>query len=194
MKEKPFVIKYLSGLTLGVIVIGIVVVFVAAVSLAMLQSFIKKELGESTLENTNAVVLKFSPDEGTYKKGEFNTTTLVLSVPNNEIAGMDVEFSYDLEQIEIIRIRPNSEMKYIPQNKDSIEPGIMKFSLLIKPGLAVKGVQELATIEWRAVEIGDTSVVFNFTPGITTDSNVAEFGTGKDVLEVVRNATYTIVR
>lgn len=68
--------------------------------------------------------------------------------------------------------------------------GRVTFSQISIGGVSYTGVGTLATISFKATKTGTTNLTFNFTPSVTTDSNVASAGT--DVLSSINNGMYTI--
>lgn len=136
--------------------------------------------------------LEFSPREGGYILGEIGETTIQMRAETTRIAGVDIRIHYDPSAFEIIDVVPLlSDVTIGVKDIDSVSGSIF-VSVLASPGVSWGETLDLVNIRWRPLALGEYSMSFDFTSESTTDTNIAEFGSGDDVLTSVVNATYAI--
>lgn len=136
--------------------------------------------------------LEFSPREGEYMLGEIGETTIQMRAENTRIAGVDIRIHYDPSAFEIIDVVPIlSDVTIGVKDIDPVSGSIF-VSALAPPGASWEEMLDLVNIRWKSLTSGEYSMILDFIPGSTTDTNIAEFGSGDDVITSVVNATYTI--
>ena len=149
--------------------------------------------------SSHAATLSLSPAAGNYNTGDVFTVALVLDTEGQGIDGVDVHLGYDLGRMQIqddnptkegTQIMPGTLMPGTPDNRVDTAAGKVIFSQITQGGskFSTTGAMPLATLRVRAIAPGRASLAYIFTPGVTTDSNVANVG--QDVLSSVTNASF----
>jgi hypothetical protein len=111
--------------------------------------------------------------------------------------GVDVTLFFDPGVLQASGITAGSIYPSYPSRQ--IDPsGQVDVSGTASPGVTFEGIGTVATVTFTVLAnapLGLTQVRFDFdpaNPGKTTDSNIAEHGTAREVLSSVTNATLTI--
>ncbi len=164
---------------------------IAQSSLIRRAKIFQKKSNESlVIQNAS---LKLMPNQAVVGSEETDvTTTITLEANNRKIAGVDIVIIYDPIVVAIDDITSANTMETVALKKIDSENGRIYLSLVAQAGGYIAGSHALADIAWHPLADGDTSLVFDYTPGLTEDTNVAEFETGNDVLTSVVNARYVI--
>ncbi|TSC70575.1 MAG: glycoside hydrolase family protein [Parcubacteria group bacterium Gr01-1014_46] len=146
----------------------------------------------------SAATLILSPSSGNVTAGQTITVDIMLDTKNADIDGVDVySLHYNPAILEVvdssssasgIQITPGSLFPITLTNK--VTSGVVQFSQVTSGGTSYKGAGKLATITFKGLSNGTSAVTFDFTPGSTSDTNVA--GGGKDELTSVGSGSYTV--
>jgi peptidoglycan hydrolase-like protein with peptidoglycan-binding domain len=125
---------------------------------------------------------------------------VLLNTQGQPIDGVDIQAlnynPYNLQLIDAdvlapgVQIQAGSLMPNTVANSVDTMNGKIVFSQITNGGSTYTGSGTLATMTFKALIAGTASISFNFTPGATTDSNVAS--QGNDILSSVANGTFTI--
>lgn len=147
-----------------------------------------------------AQTLALSPASGTYAKGQTFTVDIKLDTAGASIAGVDVyKLHFDPKLLQVVDADPNTAgvqvlpTTLLPQTMSNVADnakGEIILSQVTNPGYTFVGSGVLTTITFQVVGTGAASVKFDFTPGSTTDCNIA--GNGVDLLTSVTNASFTL--
>ena len=140
--------------------------------------------------------LKFT-GPSTASQGAIFKVDVVLS-STQPTGGVDLITSYDPK---ILELQPSTQgaltmgkiYQEYPVNKVDETAGMITVTGLTSPsskGFAGEGV--LSTMTFKAKSKGLTKVSLDFTKGSTTDTNIAEYGSGVDMLDEVSNYTVSI--
>lgn len=187
MKKKLFII---TGCAFLIIVIVILVLVVTTGKI--------KPLAEATVPT-----LSLDPVTQVVQIDSTFSTNIILDTAGQAVDGVDIFYlNYDPQVLEVQDADPTVEGVQIAKgtifpiymgNSVDVTNGKIAISGVIIPGgEAFTGTGIFATINFKALSLGSTSVYFDFLIGLTTDTNVAEHGTGLDILQEVVNANYTI--
>ncbi|MCR4322720.1 MAG: cohesin domain-containing protein [Candidatus Azambacteria bacterium] len=144
--------------------------------------------------------LSMSPTTGTYQVGDIITTQIILNTQGASIEGVDVRYlNYNPALLEVqdknpftagVQITPGTLMPNTVANSVDASLGRITFSQVISGNNTFTGSGVLATVQFRVLGQGSTSVSFNFTPGNTADTNIAS--AGADILTLASHGTYTL--
>lgn len=141
-----------------------------------------------------AAALQLIPPGGTHAVNDTFDVKINLSLESGEKTdGVDAKLSFDKSKLEVESITTGSLFATHPVKTYDNNNGIIKVSGLAQIDSPITASGVLATIKFKAIGVGTTTVVFDFTSGKTTDSNVAENETGADILQSVVNASHTII-
>lgn len=116
---------------------------------------------------------------------------IVLDSAGKSVDGVDVIIGFDPAKVQITgnKITPGTLFEEAPQNTVDNKLGQIRFSALTFKPKPVSGI--VGTFSVKPLIKGEIDLTFQFLPGATTDSNIAEHGTAKDVLGRVGNGRYT---
>ncbi len=148
----------------------------------------------------SAATLSISPATSSVVVGSDFSVDILLDTEGVPVDGVDIIYlNYNPSQIQIqdantslagIQITPGTLMSSTLVNTTNESSGRVTFSQVSTGGTRYNGSGTLASISFKALTTGTASLVFNFTPGLTTDSNVAS--NQIDILDTVTNGSYVI--
>lgn len=137
--------------------------------------------------------LSLTPTAKTVTVGEMFNVDIVLSTGGTETTGVDIRYlRYDPRVLAVldsnpsapeIQIQPGVLYPIIEANSVDASNGTIHFSQITSGGATVNGSAVLATIVFKAIGVGTTDLIFDFSGGVTTDTNVAIAG-----VDVLANA------
>lgn len=145
------------------------------------------------------ILYTYSPS-GTKATGATFPVNIMLDTKGNAIDGADIIMTYNRSLVKVIddnsgtagiQITPGTLMPSTRANIVNTSYGSIEFSQTTSANASFSGSGVLATINVQALAPGAANFTFTFIKGRTTDTNVS-FG-GKDLLDSVTNATFTIV-
>lgn len=149
---------------------------------------------------SNAATLTLSPSSNTVSVNGTFTVNIVLDTTGTGTYGVDVNrlrFNPAILQVvdsdtgtSGVQISAGSLMPVTTLNSVDNVGGTIQFSQLANFGSTFTGSGTFATITFRGVGAGNSSVTMDFTNGSGTDSNVA--GLGSDLLTSVGSGSYTV--
>lgn len=136
------------------------------------------------------VTLALFPEKGVFKD-KFSVDLLLLN-QEKILDGVDVVLNYDPQRlaVEENKVEAGKLFDEVMINKVEPEKGKIRFSTLTLSPKRAQG--KLATVHFKVLKPGETIVTFDFVPGATTDSNVAEDGSAQDVLTRVISGAYRL--
>lgn len=147
----------------------------------------------ATKATEEVATLALSPGSGDYT---FSPTAsypvgIVVDSGGKSVDGVDVIVNFDPKKVMVVntQVSTTTMFEQFPLNQVDNVRGQIRFSALTFSPKPVVGI--VGTFQVRPLVKGEVTLSFDFTPGASTDSNVAEHGTAKDVLGSVTNATYT---
>lgn len=146
-------------------------------------------------KSSDGPFFSFSPKEGILKVGEVKEIKIIVNSKGKFLTGADAVINFDPNAIEIVNNPQAGEIfPFYPVLKVKPDKGEVDITGTItdpnQPHFQGEGV--LAAIFIKPLKSGETFLKFNFTPGKTNDSNLAEKETGQDVLVKVENALFNI--
>ena len=138
------------------------------------------------------------PSSGTFAGETFNVAITLDTV--SQIADrVEAVISYNNQLFEVEDAEPDTAGTQITSGSlfdrvltNEVSEGKISYSAGSQ-GSPFNGQGTLATVSFKGLQSGTAGVVFDFTPGSTSDSNIIEQGTGGDILESVTNGSYQIV-
>lgn len=140
-----------------------------------------------------AATLSLSPATQTLNVGDNFNVDINLDTQGQTVDGVDVNalrFNPALLQIQGSQITPGALMSDTLVNSINNITGVIIFSQVPTGGTTYTGSGKLATVVFKALAAGTANVTFDYTSGLTTDSNVAS--NGSDILTSVISGNYTI--
>lgn len=165
----------------------------ARVFFALLITLLFVPLALPTSINAAVASLKFQPSSMNLGVGERLIVDIIIDTAENEVAGCGAKIEYDPNIISVVSIDLGSIFNDYPSATFDNNTGRAMISGIVNsPKNLYKGQGKFGTITLQMVSTGMTKVKFEFTPGSTTDSNIAvTYGNG-DILESVNELNITV--
>lgn len=156
---------------------------------------IRPTAGEATLS--------LSPSSGKYDVGSTFKVDIVVDTGNKEIDGVDIfHLNYSPSLLEVqdadagtpgVQVSKGTIFDmYFGNSVDANQGSITLAGIVAPGGTPYNGTGTVASINFKVLKEGIGSVDFDYNFGATNDCNVAEHGTGVDLLGGVVNGTYTL--
>jgi len=155
--------------------------------------------GFSLVEKTQAASLNFTPSSTTFKQGCSAKIDLVVDTQGVSTNAVDAVVLFNSSEVEIedqvsgtpgTQIRPGNVYEIYAGNLVNESEGKILLTAFSVMG-NFNGSGLLASIYFHSKPgVTNTTFQFQFTPGASTDSNVADLN-GADVLSSVNSAAYT---
>ena len=136
--------------------------------------------------------LSLVSDKLNYKVGETGLIDVYLDTTGFEVIAVDVQFSYDANLIKVEEIIKGDVFDSYPTNANKITEEKVYISALADFGEVKTGIIKIASVKIQALESGQTSLDFIYTPQSTTDSNVVSKNNANDALGRVKGISLTI--
>lgn len=135
-----------------------------------------------------------SPASGIYPVGKTFNVDINLNTGGNETSGADTILLYEPEKLEAQGLVAGTIYTSYPVKTINSTAGRISISGIVAEATSsFAGEGTFATITFKPLTSGTTTLRFDFTQNEPTDSNVAKKGTqGEDILNSVSNATYTL--
>ena len=150
----------------------------------------------------HASTLSLTPSSGSFVQGQTITVSVMLDTQGAAIDGVDIRYlHYDPALLSVqdddaatagVQIMDAHVMPMTKVNTVNTSTGQISFSQIVNTGTTFTSTstRTLATIHFTALAGGTANVAFDFTPGGTTDANVAS--NGSESLTGVTNASFTL--
>lgn len=137
--------------------------------------------------------MQFSPTSLSPNQGELFEVSVIVNTNNQEIGGAGARIKYDPKSVIVDSVIVGDIFADYPQVKhDNMKGELVISGISANSSSLYSGEGVLATIRWQAVAAGKSKVTFDFTPGSTTDSNMAvTFGNG-DILSQVNELSLNV--
>lgn len=192
----------LSNLRLSKKVIFIFIGIVVVAELAWAGLTLTRNSSNAATQKTGSSVqggsvISLKADKESVKVGE-NVTVEISVTSNKATDGADMVIIYDPRVLSLVPGSAGAPVSVgllysdYPLNKaDETLGRIMVSGITSRPGgILPQGV--FGTVTFRANQAGRASISLDFTPGSTTDSNIIETKTARDLLDGVNNAEVVI--
>ncbi|MBI2450947.1 MAG: hypothetical protein HYV52_01245 [Parcubacteria group bacterium] len=148
-----------------------------------------------------------TPKVENYKIGDLVEVGILLENGQKKTTGVDIVLTYDPQIVELqgknSQIKQNgktepknfldvefSSFDFFPYFNLNTKNGKIYFSALARPLREVVGKGVIATLTFKVIKTGETSINLVFEKGLSSDSNVAY--AGRDILKQVRNLNLVI--
>ena len=120
-------------------------------------------------------------------KEEFQVAVVINS--DLPLVGADAKISFDPRVLEVVSIDDGDAFKNLPLK--SVNKGAINITGIAEKKAEFSGTGTLATLSLKAKDAGDTNLIIAFSPGETSDSNLAQVP-ASDVLAKVEVGHYLI--
>lgn len=128
--------------------------------------------------------------------GDTAKVNIWLSTGEKQTDGVDIVVNFDPNKLEVVEasglgaVAVGSLYSEYPVNK--AESGSVVLSGINNPGKTFRGRDLLGSFMVKAKASGKVSVALDFVSGSTTDSNVMETGTARDILIYTKGIEFNI--
>ena len=149
---------------------------------------------------SSAATLAVSPASWSPTVGDSIAISIAVDTQGAGVHGVDIRsLRYNPAIFEVqdddavasgIQIAPGTAFGTTPINTVDPVNGVITISQITNRGMVFTGTAIIGTVHVKAKTAGAVSITFDFTPGSTIDSNVAQNGT--DVLTSVMNGLYNV--
>lgn len=170
-------------------------VLVLSLALGVLTVTSKNNLSQNLSTKATMEVASFSlsPLTGTYNfvSGTSYPVGILVDSAGKSIDGVDIILNFDPKKVQVVGTTVATTSifeQYLTNSVDNVN-GVIKLSGLTFNTKPITGI--VGTFRFQPLIKGEVTFNFQFTPGATTDSNVADHTTGKDILGNVQNGAYS---
>lgn len=136
--------------------------------------------------------LGLSPATSTYAYSPNQTYTvgIIIDSAGKLVSGVDIIINFDPTKAQVIdpKITPANLFEQYPLNSVDNVKGKIRIGALSFNAKPVTGI--IGTFKFKSLIKGEVNFSFDYTPGATTDTNIAEQGTATDILGKVDNGSY----
>lgn len=171
--------------------LSLILLILSAVLLAVIGIYLINSGKIAPQAATNEAVLSLSPSSSSFNLNSTFNIEIIVNSGGSTIDGADVvNLNYPNASLELLKITPGSIFQVTPVKQGG---GIVSLVAIVPPGNnGYNGTGTVATLTFKTIGSGTANLTFDFTPGSTRDCNVAEHGTGQDILGSVNNGTYNL--
>lgn len=166
-------------------------VLVLSLAVAVL-TVTNRQVSVSTKAAQETASLALNPASGDYF---FDTTTtypvgIILDSGGKTTDGFDAVINFDPTKAQVVdtKVSPATLFEEYPVNTIDNKKGQIKFSALTFNAKPTTGI--VGSFRFKPLAKGEINFTIYFLPGATTDSNIAEHGTAKDILGSVTNGRF----
>lgn len=140
----------------------------------------------------SAATLVVNPPFGDVEAGKDLTIDVVVQGQDELVDGVDANIAYDVNFLKVKEMKKGSFFSNYPTLKD--DNGQVKITALgPKEGVKIFGDITVATLVFEVLDSGDTKLTVAFEEGASSESNVAEHATARDLLTAVTDGSYKVV-
>lgn len=155
-------------------------------SIADLTGLVNRACSSCQVETESVPSLLFSPSQATGIAGSTFTVSIIVDTADQPINGAGAKITFDPAYLQGVSIQPGTIFaNYATTSIDNATGKIVISAISNSLSDSFTGLDSLATITFRVVKTGLTNANFVFTPGSTTDSNLAVTTGNGDILERV---------
>lgn len=142
----------------------------------------------SNVEQSVAGISLTAPKQS-FQIDEIIPVLVTIDSGSKTISGVDLIVQYDPEILEVTKqgLIAGSIFDEYPLMSVDSEKGLISISGISNLGGSFAGKGEFVTLNFKAKQVGSTSLTVNFEKDITTASNLVEVNTSKNILEEVDN-------
>lgn len=120
-------------------------------------------------------ILTLSSDYTDWSQGDTQTVTIALDTQGNEVAGVDIDLTFDPA---VLQITNTNWAGLFPNQQGTTfnnSTGTFSVSGVVNEGTPYNGQGTIITITFQALAIGSTNIDFDWTAGVTTDTNIVDY-------------------
>lgn len=139
--------------------------------------------------------LLFSPNSLEVPTSGSVAVDVIIDTDNQDAIGADAFIKYDSDQIVIDSVEAGNAFNDYPALTNKLSASTVIISgIASNKSRALSGQAKLATIYLHGKQVGSGQLTFDFKPGSSTDSNIADVAATGDILGQVGVLNYTVVQ
>lgn len=132
-------------------------------------------------------------EKSSFNVGEEIPVEIKISTGGHTVVGVDIVLQYDPKKFSSAEVEKGNIFDDYPGVDIDTKNGVILISGAINSDAGgFNGTSEFATVNLKAKEKGQTTLSLDYKSGITTDSNIIESASSKDVLGEVYNLNLDI--
>lgn len=133
--------------------------------------------------------ISLTAPKNSFAVNESVPVAVVIDTGTKRVDGMDVIVRFDPKTLEASTagLVKGKIFDDYPEAAVDAKLGVVSISGISSLASSFQGTGQLALVNFKAKAKGKTSLVIEYQKGATTDSNMVETGTSKDILEGVGN-------
>jgi hypothetical protein len=140
-----------------------------------------------------AAALEFSKTQVSASLGEELDVDVTIDTQSKAVAGADAVILYNPQYIEVVSVDPGDVFADYPARfYDNTNGKIMVSGIVSSKHNLYRGRGVMARIRFRTKAMGASQITFQYTPGDTTDSNVASMSEPGDILTSVNSISLAV--
>lgn len=112
---------------------------------------------------------------------------------NTLITGSDVILTFDQTKLQATGVTDNHLLPSTPKIEIHNDVGVVKMSQVVTPGVPWLGSGQIFSVGFSTIALGNAALGFDYTPGLTTDSNIIADVSGLDILQSPASYNVTIL-
>lgn len=143
------------------------------------------------------------PSSGMYEVGKTFGVKIIFDAAGRNIDGVDVHyFNYDPQVLEVqdadsgtagVQIQPGAIFpSYMGNNVDTASGKISLSGIVGGGGTPFTGSGTFASVTFKVLAATTATLRFDFSAGLTTDTNAVETATAQDILGAANGGSYTL--
>lgn len=188
--------KFLSHPKIIFAILGAIILFELIYAVKVLNTPVASQSQKKTQAavKTSGGTISLNSAKTSYKVKEQVSVTIGVETGGKVVGGADVIIHFDPKVLEATpsAILEGKIFGEYPLKSVDNKNGLISISGITTSGEGFTGLGEFATLNLRAKAVGNTSLTVEYQKNSTTDSNLVEAATSKDVLENIRNLQLTV--
>lgn len=136
--------------------------------------------------------IELKTDQSSVKVGDQFSVSINIS-STQETDGADLIINYNPKLLSASPATLTSLYNDYPVNKIDTTEGKITVSGISTDEIGIVPNGAFGTIVFKALSSGQAAITLEFAPTSTVDTNIIEKGTGRDILENVKNLNVTII-
>lgn len=151
-----------------------------------------KKINKPPVNLPKMAVLSLEPGEGSFQIGQEFEAKIILDTGSFETDATDVRLKFDPQILTVNKIQEGKIYDNYPAKRTDQQDGVIIINGITSLNKTFKGKGIFASIYFKGLKPGKTSLILEYAPNSTIDSNVVASKIAKDVLGEVGGASLEI--
>lgn len=186
--------NFFSGPKIIFVILGIIILAEVIYAVKVLNSPTPPPPARRSAVVTSSGKISLNVSKRSYAVNEVVPVSVTLDSGGRNLAGADLIIQFDSKILEATpgSLTKGSIFDEYPLLSVDMKKGLLSVSGINSLRNGFKGVGQFVYVNFKAKAKGNTSLIIDFKKNSTSDSNLVETGTSKDVLEVVNNLELSV--